>query len=526
MKLHKVWGNRLYKTAVLSWLKRFINIPKTVLISFLTASVVSLATEGNTPKLLTMSCWMLLSVVFAQLLIYFFDIAFKKMEIQVMHKSKMNLFKLILSSPLSRLYKSTYGELQQIIDKDLTVAVNKHISLYPEVFTGIISTIVYSFIVGFQSPLLLFVMMLSATLQVVPPIIVKKNLQINYDECRIIEAKDTDYILSGFQGFEVIKLYGLKAWWQNGFAEVHKDELRIGGKAESTNTIESILYHLVDAILKYGTYIIIGVFTLYEVIPMSVGVQAITLSSDLYSSIKTISSKLSNFSIAKRAEKHLLSWLGYGPTLNSSSISGNITFSSVSLQYENNDVLIDFSAEFDPAQITLVKGANGSGKSTLLRLIVGLLECKKGAVCIGGLSSTQLSAEAFPSMIYYLPQDDPMFDFSAQELFSMLSCYECAKDIALRFSLTEEMIYSKKIRELSGGERKKVFLSLAFAINPIFMLLDEPTNSLDEHGKITLIQLLQERTGGAIIITHDTSLDSIPNIEQYFLGGGRIESSQ
>lgn len=519
MTLQKIFGTGLYKTAILSWIKKLINIPKSVLIAYLTASVVSLATEGNTPKLLITGLGVLVIIVFTQLFIYLSDIAFKKMEAQVMHKSKMRLFKFILSSPLSQLYQSEYGELQQVVDKDLTVAINKHISLYPEVFTGVIAVIAYSVLIGLQSPLLLSVMMVFAVLQVVPPIIVKKKLQVNYDECRIIEAKDSDYILSGFQGFELIKLYGLKSWWQKGFAAVHKDELRIGSKAESTNTVESILYHLVDAALKYGTYIVVGLFALYEIIPMTVGVQAIALSADFYSSVKTICSKISGFSVAKRAEKHLLSWTEYTPTANLSTVNGHITFSDVSYRYENNEVLSDFSLEFDSSKITLVKGANGSGKSTLLRLIVGLIECQEGSVCVGDSLSSQLADKLFPGTIFYLPQDDPMFDFSAKELYSMLFSYDCAKKIALQFSLSDEILCNKKIRELSGGERKKAFLSLAFAINPMILLLDEPTNSLDEHGKKILKQLLEERSGGAIIITHDTSLDNVPNIQQYHLGG-------
>lgn len=95
-------------------------------------------------------------------------------------------------------------------------------------------------------------------------------------------------------------------------------------------------------------------------------------------------------------------------------------------------------------------------------------------------------------------------------------------ELAKRFGITEDFIYQSKIDELSGGERKKVFLSLAFAVNPVLMLLDEPTNSLDEEGKILLRELLSDREGGTIVITHDTFIEDIMDYE-YVIGKGNSD---
>jgi len=83
------------------------------------------------------------------------------------------------------------------------------------------------------------------------------------------------------------------------------------------------------------------------------------------------------------------------------------------------------------------------------------------------------------------------------------------KQISVTFGLTDKQLNEMKIRELSGGERKKVFLSIAFAINPPVLLLDEPTNSLDEGGKKILWSLLKERNGGAVVISHENIFDEL-----------------
>ena len=71
---------------------------------------------------------------------------------------------------------------------------------------------------------------------------------------------------------------------------------------------------------------------------------------------------------------------------------------------------------------------------------------------------------------------------------------------------TGEQILSQTINCLSGGERKKVFLSLAFACEPQLMILDEPTNSLDRNSRDVLNNLLRSRNGGTVIITHEKEL--------------------
>ena len=90
------------------------------------------------------------------------------------------------------------------------------------------------------------------------------------------------------------------------------------------------------------------------------------------------------------------------------------------------------------------------------------------------------------------------------------------------FGLTDKQLGDTKISELSGGERKKVFLALALTINPILMLLDEPTNSLDEVGKNLLMDELKKREGLTLIITHDPIFDAISDCT-YFIDEGKIK---
>ena len=84
-------------------------------------------------------------------------------------------------------------------------------------------------------------------------------------------------------------------------------------------------------------------------------------------------------------------------------------------------------------------------------------------------------------------------------------------ETAFSLGLTQTQLNERNINELSGGERKKVFISLALTLNPEILLLDEPTNSLDENGKNILVEEIKKRKGSTFIITHDTCFDLISN---------------
>ena len=128
----------------------------------------------------------------------------------------------------------------------------------------------------------------------------------------------------------------------------------------------------------------------------------------------------------------------------------------------------------------------------------------------------------FPHRLFYLPQDDAVFDFTAYELYQMMIPEQIDEVIELthEFLLSPNLIMNSKISDLSGGERKKVYLALAFVINPKIILLDEPTNSLDFESKNTLVRLLRKSEAGVIIISHEDIFDNIVDYSYIFSSGG------
>lgn len=563
--------NRLYmgenfsavkRLSFFSWLLKLIPIPVGIISAKLMSGLISCATDGDVGTTVKTSIMIISFTAAVKLFDVISGIAFRNISARVMHRCKIEFYKRFLSSPLSVLYESNLGDTTEKLNDDFGTVTGRYISAYPEFGTGIIMFIAY-FIFLARGSFSLSVMLLGISLvQLIPPIIVKRHMQINYDNCRDIEAEITDFTVSGHHGFSEIKLYGLKSWWLDKLKLYHNRYSKIGRMSIYTYTTESVLNTFLGSLLKYGTYGIIGAFVLFENITMEFGIQAIVLTGGFYGAADSVFSLIPRFSVIKKAEQRLSDWFNSVSCKLELADSSEIKLSGVSFCYgRNKDGAKETAAEdaapekssytfpftnrretdtgaegaedsdyrytdilFDCSKLNVVKGANGAGKTTLFNLIAGLLHCRDGKITVGGVESVMLSSENFPSRVFYLPQDDAVFDFSPSELYEMAAPESRGKafEYAACFGLSAKLLEESSIRELSGGERKKVFLSLAFAVNPLVLLMDEPTNSLDSDGREQLKNMLKERNRGALLITHDSVFDDISEHVYTVMKGGAI----
>ncbi len=165
-------------------------------------------------------------------------------------------------------------------------------------------------------------------------------------------------------------------------------------------------------------------------------------------------------------------------------------------------------------EVMAVSGASGSGKSTLLRTIIGRHRPRSGEVVIDGATVSAGELKRIRSRLYYLPQDlQPLKDETVREFLTVP--FRLAVNRGLRFSAAaagkhldalglREGVMGEKLRDLSGGERKRLGLVLALLLERPLWLLDEPTASVDEHNGGILMDAVFGQTGATIIaVTHD-----------------------
>ena len=175
---------------------------------------------------------------------------------------------------------------------------------------------------------------------------------------------------------------------------------------------------------------------------------------------------------------------------------------------------MDFTVEAGD-RIGLV-GPNGSGKTTLCQIIMGLLKPESGEVKIFGKERTSEADFAeIRGRIGYLFQDsdDQLFCPTVLEdiAFGPLNLGKSTREAREIVSTTLDSLnlggYEQRITyQLSGGEKRLVSLATVLAMEPEALILDEPTNGLDEETSERITDLLTRSSFTYILISHDMQL--------------------
>jgi manganese/iron transport system ATP-binding protein len=197
--------------------------------------------------------------------------------------------------------------------------------------------------------------------------------------------------------------------------------------------------------------------------------------------------------------------------------------SAVTVAYPNgHTALCDASFHLHSGTIAALVGVNGSGKSTLFKALMGFVKPVSGSIRIAG--STVEQARKL-KLVAYVPQTEEVdwtFPVSVWDVV-MMGRYghmnflrianaedkRMVNESLARVGMTE--FKDRQIGELSGGQKKRVFLARALAQNGQIILLDEPFTGVDVTTEEAIIELLRAlRDEGRIILVSTHNLGSVP----------------
>ncbi|MGB6104118.1 MAG: manganese/iron ABC transporter ATP-binding protein [Pusillimonas sp.] len=202
---------------------------------------------------------------------------------------------------------------------------------------------------------------------------------------------------------------------------------------------------------------------------------------------------------------------------------GGINVAHATVTYRNGLTAVhDASFSIPTGTITALVGVNGSGKSTLFKAIMGFLRLATGSISVLGMP---VQAAIRRKLIAYVPQSEEVdwnFPILVEDVVMMgryghmnfmrrprTVDHEAVEQALMRVGMTG--FRKHQIGELSGGQKKRIFLARALAQDGRVILLDEPFTGVDVRTEDAIIQLLSGlRDEGRVMLVSTHNLGSVP----------------
>lgn len=209
-----------------------------------------------------------------------------------------------------------------------------------------------------------------------------------------------------------------------------------------------------------------------------------------------------------------------------------VSFDKVSVSIKDIEVMTNLSFTAEKGQVLALVGENGSGKTVALKALCGFLAYLDGSITVDG---KQIGRDSdFPKNTGILIEDPAyLANFSASKNLELVASIkklvtkEQIRDVLRRVGLDPDL--KRPVRVYSLGMKQRLGIAMALMEKPDLLILDEPTNALDEEAAQKLITIIDEerKRGACIIITsHDADFIKACADEVVELQAGKMKGVQ
>ena len=213
----------------------------------------------------------------------------------------------------------------------------------------------------------------------------------------------------------------------------------------------------------------------------------------------------------------------------------NLTCTNLCKKYNNKLVVDKISLDLEAKKVIGLLGPNGAGKTTTFYMLVGLIKCNSGEIQLNNEDITELPMHLRSDLgISYLPQEPSIFrNLNVKD--NILAILETRKDLSTKDQLSKldflvttlkiENILGNNGASLSGGERRRVEIARALAIEPKFLLLDEPFAGIDPISVIEIQKIIKNLIKsdiGVLITDHNVRETLKVCNEAYIISDGKV----
>jgi ATP-binding cassette subfamily B multidrug efflux pump len=218
-------------------------------------------------------------------------------------------------------------------------------------------------------------------------------------------------------------------------------------------------------------------------------------------------------------------------------VEGRLSFEHVSFRYagQRDDVLHDVSVEIQPGERVALVGSTGSGKSTLVNLVPRFYDVHEGAIRIDGVDVREVTLASLRSHIGIALQESTLFGGSIRENIAFGRPDSSDEEIiaAARAAQAHDFItalpagYDSRVGErgvtLSGGQRQRLSIARTLLVDPLILLLDDATSSVDAETEYSLQKALEQLMVGRTSLVIAQRVSTVISADRILvLDGGKV----
>jgi ATP-binding cassette subfamily C protein LapB len=368
--------------------------------------------------------------------------------------------------------------------------------------------ILFLLVIYYIGKTIVLIPMVMMLLILVYALIIRKPLDKSIEDTHQAAAHKSGILIETLHNIETIKTQGMTGqvqWqWEESVGDIARKSLYSRLLSASVPTITGLLVQLNTVfIVIYGVYMI-------RDLELTMGglIGIVILAGRTVAPMSQVASLMTNYSDARSAfeiidsiTKQPMERLSGHDFIELDSLKGKIEFRNVTFTYPESSVpaLKNISFVIEPGEHVGIIGRIGSGKSTIEKLILKLYEPDEGLILIDDVDISQLDPAKLRRHIGYVSQDIVLFRGTVKD--NILHRVPVADDEKLlqaaRLSGVDEFVrqhpagYGMPIGErgqgLSGGQRQSIGIARALLSDAPMMLLDEPTNALDQQSTARLM---------------------------------------
>lgn len=357
-------------------------------------------------------------------------------------------------------------------------------------------------------------------------------------------AEKNATLVEALSNLETLKAAGaegqLQARWEKGIGEMARLGLKSRFYSGLTVNLTAFFQQLASVMV-----VVAGVYRIADGDLTTGGLVACTmLTSRALAPVGQVAALLTRYHHARAALDSLNRMMGLPVErepgrdyLHRPRFNGDIEFKHVAFRYPQQPInaLEAISFKIKAGERVGVIGRIGSGKSTLERLILGLYQAQQGSILIDGADIRQIDPADLRRQIGYVPQDISLMYGSVKDNITLGSGFADDSQVlrAARIAGVDQFVnrhpdgFDLQVGEgganLSGGQRQSIALARALLLAPPILVLDEPTNAMDNSSEEGFKQRFAAELSGQtlILVTHRMSLLSL--VERLIvMDGGHI----